>query len=219
MSVRDLAIISRRLILDFPQYYRYFSEREFMFKPDIDGNKDNNNKLLWIMPGADGLGVGHTTRGGYGMAASITRGNRRLIAVTGGLKTPNANFERYLDARALLEYGLKAFSNFVFYDKGQEIIRIPVWYGAKSHIAVGSTRPVMVTAPAGSNPSGELTVTYLSPAVAPVRKGDKLGTVVLFVDGKEAERYDLVALKNMRRAMLLGRTWENIKQLVLKVWR
>jgi len=219
MSARDLSIISRRLILDFPDRYHYFGEREFLFKPEIPGSRDNQNKLLWIMPGADGLMTAYTGRGGHGIAASIKRGNRRLIAVVNGLKTPNANFERFLEAKALFDYGFREFGNFVFWDAGAEIARVPVWFGARSRIAVGSARPVAITAPTGSKPQGELSITYLSPAVAPIRKGAVLGAAVLIVDGEVAERFDLVALDDMRRTVLFGRTFENIRQLALKIWR
>ena len=214
MSLRDMAVISRRLILDFPEHYHFFGQREFSFRPESQTNLDNLNKLLWIMPGADGLHVSRSARGGYGGTFSIERGSRRLIAATNMLRTPNANFERYLDARALLEYGLRTFSNFVFYDPGVEIIRVPVWFGARGHVALGPDRPIMITAPAGSRPEGSLRITYLSPVVAPVGQGDVLGQGVLYIGGNEIDRFDLVAMRNVRRTQLFGRTWANIRALI-----
>ena len=78
MSMRDLSILSRHIIRDFPEYYHYFSEKEFLYKQDLTGNKDNRNKLLWIMPDADGLKTGHTKQGGYALTSSAKRGDRRL---------------------------------------------------------------------------------------------------------------------------------------------
>ena len=217
MSPRDLATLARRIILDYPEQYGYFGEKEFLYKPAIPGNKDNQNKLLWIMPGADGLAAGYTARGGYGLTSSAKRGNRRLIAAVSGIKGEQGSYGRFAESKALLEYGFREFSNYRYFDGGRKVLDIPVWYGTKARAGAGCAEPIMAILPAAADPEPEIIATYPSPAKAPLSKGQKLGTISLFINGALSQECDLVALEEVGKTWGFGRMWENLKQLTKKI--
>ncbi|MDR1476663.1 MAG: D-alanyl-D-alanine carboxypeptidase [Rickettsiales bacterium] len=217
MSARDLASLSSAIIADFPQYYHYFAEKEFLYKKDLTGNKDNRNKLLWIMPESDGLKTGHTAQFGYGLAASAKRGERRLVSVVNGLKDANGNFGRFSESKALLEWGFREFSNLVYFDDGAKALDVPVWFGARSSVPAGASRKVVITNRRGAAADVELRATYDSPAPAPVSRGDRLGRLELYIDGARAAEYDLVALEDVRRSNFFVRIFQNMKQIILRM--
>ena len=217
MSTRDLSILVRRIISDFPEYYHYFSQKEFLYKQDLTGNKDNRNKLLWIMPDSDGLKTGHTKQGGYALASSAKRGNRRLISVVNGIKGNNASYGRFSDSKALLEWGFREFSNLVYYGPYEKILDIPVWFGKHETIPAGVKGRLLVTSRRGENPNIELRATYNSPIPAPVKKGDIIGKLSLYEDGTKTGDYDLIALEDMRKISFIGRIFRNIQQIILHI--
>lgn len=217
MSTRDLAILSRRIIKDFPEFYHYFGEKEFLYKKDLTGNKDNRNKLLWIMPSADGLKTGHTTKGGYGLSSSAKKGERRLIAIVNGIKGVNPSYARFSDSKALLEWGFKEFSNYVYYNEGNKVLDIPVWFGTKNTTPVGVKEKILITAPNGKTPDIEFRATYETPIPAPVIKDTKIGTLTLYVDGVKFNDYDLFTLEDVKKCNFFMRIFKNLKQIVLKV--
>lgn len=217
MSTRDLAILSRRIIKDFPEFYHYFGEKEFLYKKDLTGNKDNRNKLLWIMPSADGLKTGHTTKGGYGLSASAKRGERRLISIVNGIKGANPSYARFTDSKALLEWGFKEFSNFMYYNKGDKVLEVPVWFGAKNTVAVGVNEKILITSRNKNNMDIEFRATFETPIPAPVETGAKVGTLTLYIDGAKFNSYDLVTLEDVKKCNFVIRIFKNLKQILLKI--
>ncbi|MDR1009286.1 MAG: D-alanyl-D-alanine carboxypeptidase [Rickettsiales bacterium] len=217
MSAADLAVLSRRLIWDFPEYYHYFGEKEFLYRRDLTGNKDNRNKLLWIMPSADGLKTGHTSKGGYGLAASAKKGERRLISVINGLKGVNPSYNRFAESKALLDWGFKEFSNYVYFTAESPVVNVPVWFGAEPAVATGAMRDVLVTNHAGAEPAVEMYATFDTPVQAPVKKGQKLGVLTLYSDGAKADEYELVALDDVSRSNFVVRIFQNLKQLLVRM--
>ncbi|MCR5506711.1 MAG: D-alanyl-D-alanine carboxypeptidase [bacterium] len=217
MSVEDLAVLSRRIIQDFPEYYHYFGEKEFLYKEKLTGNKDNRNKLLWIMPSSDGLKTGHTTKGGYGLSSSAKKNDRRLISVVNGIKGGNPSYIRFTDSKALLEWGFREFSNLIYFEPNDKVIEIPVWFGKKSKVSVGVSDKVLVTNKIGENPNVELRATYNSPLPAPVVKGTEVGKLTLYIDGNKIRDYKLITLENVERSNFLVRIFKNIKQIILNI--
>lgn len=215
MSMRDLSILARRIIKDFPEYYHYFGQKEFLYKQDLTGNKDNRNKLLWIMPDSDGLKTGHTKQGGYALASSAKRGERRLIAVVNGIKGNNASFARFSDSKALLEWGFREFNNLIYYKPYDKILDIPVWFGKYETVPAGTTEKILITSHRGETPNVEIRATYNSPIPAPIKMGDVIGKITLYEDGTKIRDYDLIALKDMRKISFIGRIFRNIQQIIL----
>ena len=217
MSVEDLAILSRRIIQDFPEYYHYFSEKEFLYKEKLTGNKDNRNKLLWIMPSSDGLKTGHTTKGGYGLSSSAKKNDRRLISVVNGIKGGNPSYLRFTDSKSLLEWGFREFSNLIYFKPGDKVLEIPVWFGNKSKVSVGVLDKVLVTNKIGEEPNVELRATYKSPISAPVKKGEEVGTLTLYIDGHKTQDLKLVVLEDVEKTGFVYRIFKNIKQIILNM--
>ena len=217
MSVEDLAILSRRIIQDFPEYYHYFGEKEFLYKEKLTGNKDNRNKLLWIMPSSDGLKTGHTTKGGYGLSSSAKKNDRRLISVVNGIKGGNPSYIRFTDSKSLLEWGFREFSNLVYFKEGNKVLEIPVWFGNKAKVNVGVDGKVLVTNKNGEEPNVELHATYRSPLPAPILKGTEVGTLTLYVDGHKMSDFKLVTLEDVQTTGFVSRIFKNIKQIILSI--
>ena len=217
MSVRDLSLLARRIIQDFPEYYHYFGQKEFLYKQDLTGNKDNRNKLLWIMPDSDGLKTGHTKQGGYALASSAKRGDRRLIAVVNGIKGNNASYARFSDSKALLEWGFREFSNLVYYKPNEKIIDVPVWFGKYDTVPSGTSEQIQITARRSETPNVEFRATYDSPIPAPVKAGEVIGTLSLYEDGTKVRDYELIALQDVRKISFIGRIFRNIQQIILYI--
>jgi len=228
MSVYDVAELSRRTIQDFPEFYGIFKEKYFDYKGYSESEKKeyefamwNRNKLLWLMPNADGLKTGHTDQGGYSLAATAKSGNRRLIAVVNGLNLKGSradcNTKRARAAQKLLNYGFNNFTNYKFYNVGDKVIDVPVWFGKEKIIPVTVNRNVVITLPKGEHDDITLKVSYDTPVVAPIQKGQKVGTVTVFIGDKEKQTIDLVAKNDMRKVYPVLRLFENIKQIFLKI--
>jgi D-alanyl-D-alanine carboxypeptidase (penicillin-binding protein 5/6) len=219
MTSRELAVLANYLIDKHPDLYHLFATRRFEFSGYSNewckewgrSKTMNYNKLLFIMPGADGLKTGSTDIGGYGMTASAKRGERRLIGVINGLKAKDHN-ALAREMKRLLEHGFDTTANRVFYQSGDEIVRIPLWYGRKKDVAATVLKPFAVTLPKGSTTAGlRVLARYDAPFPAPVRPGDKIGEIIAEMDGRVISRAPLVAKDKVGRTIFIGRIAQNIK--------
>ncbi|MBN1783905.1 MAG: D-alanyl-D-alanine carboxypeptidase [Alphaproteobacteria bacterium] len=227
MSVRDIAVLSRRFMMDFPAYYHVLKQKFFDYKGYTEEQRNeyefamwNRNRLLWFYRGADGLKTGHTDKGGYGLAASAKKGDRRLIAVINGLKLSlgrtAANRERGREAARLLDYGFEKFDQKTFFKKGTEILKIPVWFGKEYRVRVGSNVPVFVTVKKETDPKINVKASFVSPLKAPIEKGQEVGKLTVYKDGKAVIHYPLVALDTVKKIPFGMRLFRNIKYLIRK---
>ncbi|MCL1902749.1 MAG: D-alanyl-D-alanine carboxypeptidase [Alphaproteobacteria bacterium] len=219
MTSRELAVLADYLINTHADLYHFFGTRRFEF----GGYKDewckewgrtktmNYNKLLFIMPGADGLKTGSTRDGGYGMTASAKRGERRLIAVINGFKAKNHD-QLAAETKKLLEYGFNTTTTRVFYKSGDEITRVPLWYGRQIDVAATVARPFAITLAKGTDTAGlRLVARYDEPVAAPVSRGEKIGEIIAELDGRIISRAPLVAKDKVGRTHFIGRIVQNIK--------
>jgi D-alanyl-D-alanine carboxypeptidase (penicillin-binding protein 5/6) len=171
MTCRDLARLARRIILDFPEYYRIYNERSFTYS---NISQDNRNPTLARVPGADGLKTGHTEEAGYGLTASAKRGERRLIMVFNGLPTMKARAE---ESERLLEWGFREFENVVLFRAADTVEQVPVYLGARSTVPLVGGKDVVVTLPRAWRNRMQVRLKYEAPVSAPVTKGQELGTL------------------------------------------
>ena len=194
MSVRDLAIISRRIIEDFPEFYPMFAEREFEFDNRAPKNRWNRNPLLGLDIGADGLKTGHTEESGYGLAASAIKDGRRILFVFSGLAS---SAERAQEASSIINWAFRQFSLKTVLNQGDEIAQADVWLGKKESIGLLVNEDVNMLVPASN--VGKLTaeVIYATPVKAPLKKGDTLAELVLKPEGLPEKRFPLVAAKDV----------------------
>ncbi len=179
MSVRDLAILAKHLIDDFPEYYHYFAEKEFVYNKI---NQPNRNLLLYRNINADGLKTGHAEKAGYGIVASAARDGRRLIAVVNGLKGEK---ERADEAQKLLEYGFGAFEVVTLFKAGEAVEEAEVWFGKKNAVPLVTKEDITFTLPRYSKGDLGVSVLYNSPIAAPI--GTETSIAELLIKRKDAE--------------------------------
>lgn len=190
MSMRDLGLISARLIRDFPQYYPIFAEEEFLFDPKEAQNRFNRNPLLGMGVGADGLKTGHTEEAGYGLAGSAEQGDRRVIFVLSGLDTAQA---RAQEAEAMTNWAFRQFTQTELGTAGTLVAQADVSIGAERTVGLELAEDLSLLIP--TNPINSLMteVVYEGPVQAPIAKGDRIGELIIRPDGLPEKRVPLVA--------------------------
>lgn len=187
MSARDLAILAEHLIKDFPEYYKYFSLREYTFN---NITQQNRNRLLDRKIGVDGLKTGHTDAGGFGITLSAQQDNRRLILVINGLESDNARVE---EGDRLLRWGFREFENKTLVHTNQKIADADVWFGKATTVPLIANDDVVITLPAGPKNDIHYTLKYTGPLPAPVEKGAHVADLVITIPGGDPKIVPLVA--------------------------
>jgi len=219
MTSRELAILGQHLISDYPDIYPMFATKRFEFKEHkTDWCREwgrthtvNYNKLLFNMRGADGLKTGHTTQGGYGMVASAKVGDRRLVAVINGFNGKGHD-ALAAEMKKLLEYGFSTTTNKVFYQPGDTITEIPVWYGREPSVVATVDKTFAITVNKNDGLAGvRVLARFDDPVMAPVNKGDKIGELVAEQNGRVIARAPMVAGESVRKIRFMGRVMQNIK--------
>lgn len=218
MTSRELATLGLHLISDYTDLYPLFATRRFEYANHQDDwcrewgrtHTMNYNKLLFIMPGADGMKTGHTTEGGYGMVASAKVGGRRLVAVINGLKA-KSHEGLAAEVKKLLNHGYASTSNKVFYQPGDKIVEVPVWYGRQKTVTGTVAKTFAVTLKTGQSTSGlRVLARFDEPVPAPVKRGDKIGEIIAELDGRIIARAPLVAENRVNKTQFFGRMFKNI---------
>jgi D-alanyl-D-alanine carboxypeptidase (penicillin-binding protein 5/6) len=177
-SVRDLTVLARHIISDFPEYYKIYGEREFTWNKITQRNR---NPLLLDYPGADGMKTGYIKEAGYGLVGSAVRDGRRLILVVAGLKSIN---ERKEEAQKLLDWGFRQFKIVDVYAAGDVVSKARVWGGASRWVDLVVKQDLRLALSAKEQESVEVELSYAGPLMAPVKAGDQIGTVRFMMDGK-----------------------------------
>jgi len=199
MTARDLAILAGRTIEDFPDYYHYYSEREFTYNGI---RQTNRNPLLYKNMGADGLKTGHTESSGYGLTSSALRGDRRLILVLLGLPSKK---DRARESERLLEWGIREFNNYALFKAGETVSKADVWLGQQAMVPLVIDRDLTLTLPRQARRNMKVTVTYTGPISAPVKKGAEIATLSITAPDREPVTVPLKAGAEVQRLGLLGR--------------
>jgi D-alanyl-D-alanine carboxypeptidase (penicillin-binding protein 5/6) len=199
MTARDIAILSYRTIKEHPEYYHYYSEKEFVFNGIRQGNR---NPLLYKTLGVDGLKTGHTEAAGFCLAASAKQGERRLIAVLGGLGSMQ---QRSDESERILSWGFRQFDNYVLFKPGEEVTTAEVWLGEQETVPLVSPDGVTVTLPRSARQEMKVTVDYEGPVPAPIQAGDRLAVLTVSAPGVDAAELPLVAGASVERLGPFGR--------------
>ncbi len=193
VTARDLALLARRLVVDFPEYYHYDSEKEFTYNGIRQGNR---NPLLYKDLGADGMKTGHTDEAGYSLTASAIRDGRRIIMVLGGLPTGKA---RQQESERLLEWAFREFNDFRLLKAGDVVDQAEVWLGSEAKVPVTVQKDVVVTLPRAARRSMKATVHYDSAIKAPIAKGQTVGKLTITADGIDPVEMPLVATQSVAK--------------------
>ena len=213
-SARDIAVIASHVIRDYPQYYRYYSIKEWTYNKI---RQDNRNLLLRRDPTVDGMKTGYTEAAGYCLVASAARdypnlgaGNkRRLLSVVLGTASREA---RANESQKLLNWGYQAFDPVKLFDAGKAIATPEVWKGSQRQAKLGSESAVVIAVPRGEADKLQTRVERTDPLVAPLTKGQRVGTVkVTTAAGAQVADVPLVVLEAVEQAGIFGRAWDAIR--------
>ncbi|MGH6907171.1 MAG: D-alanyl-D-alanine carboxypeptidase family protein [Aestuariivirga sp.] len=177
VSVRELAILARHINLNFPEYYKYYSQPEFTWN---NITQKNRNPLLTDYPGADGMKTGYTKESGYGLVGSAMRGNRRLTMVIAGLASLK---ERQQEAQKLLDWGFDQFLAIDVYSKHERVGKATVWGGTQRSVDLVTSEEFQISLSAREQETVEVKLFHTGPLMAPVKAGTKVGEVRFLVDG------------------------------------
>ena len=207
MSARDIAVLARRIIMDFPEYYRYDAEKSFKYN-----NIDQENRNTLVQKGlADGLKTGHTDDGGYGIVVSAQRQGRRTIVVINGLTTMRQRGE---EAERLLEWSFREFENVTLFTAGDTIEQAPVWLGTAASVPLVGGRDVVVTMPRGWRTKARVALEYSKPIPAPISRGMTLGRLTVTGAGVPDLSLPLLAGADVPRLGLPGRATAVLTRMV-----
>ncbi|MBN8901949.1 MAG: D-alanyl-D-alanine carboxypeptidase, partial [Rhodospirillales bacterium] len=176
MSCRDIATLARRIIMDFPEYYHYDSEKTFKY----NGIEQGNRNPMVQKGTADGLKTGHTEAGGYGLVVSSMRNGRRIILVLNGMTSMR---ERAEESERLMDWCFANFEDVTLFAAGDVVENVKVWLGTQPTVPLVGGRDLVVTMPRNWRKNASIKVTYDSPIRAPVAKGDALGKLTVSGQG------------------------------------
>ena len=204
-TAHDMALLSRAIIRDFPQYYHYFSERQYTYNGITQHNR---NGLLSTDPSVDGLKTGHTEKAGYCLVTSAKRDDMRLIAVVMG--TPSTKARESANA-ALLNYGFNFFESKQLYAAGQPIGKTHVWKGVEKELSLAAAQPVIVTVPRGHENQLQTKLEIPPSVIAPIAKNATVGTLTIAFDGKTLMTAPLQAQQEVAEAGVFGRMLDSIR--------
>ncbi len=204
---RDMATIAKALIRDFPEHYKWYSQKEFRF----NGIKQyNRNKLLWRDKYVDGVKTGHTESAGLCLVASAKIDDMRLISVLLGAKSENA---RANESQKLLGYGFRFFESHQLYAADVPLTEVPVWKGEKEMISLGLKQDLYVTVPRGQYKNLDASMKISSKIIAPTVKGQELGIVSVKLGELDFAERKLVALESIESGSLWNNLLDEVKLL------
>jgi len=208
MSCRDLALLAARIIQDFPDYYRYYSERSFRF---ANITQENRNPLLYRNIGADGLKTGHTEESGYGLTASAVQGGRRVILVVNGLPSMRIRAE---ESERLMLWAFREFENVRLFGAAETVENVPVHLGERDTVPLVAGRDLVMTVPRSWRQEARIAVHYTAPVKAPVARGTELGRLEVSGRGVPQMSVPLYAGADVPRLGFVPRIGASLRHLV-----
>jgi D-alanyl-D-alanine carboxypeptidase (penicillin-binding protein 5/6) len=212
-TARDLATLSIRLMRDFPDYMGTYAIKKYRYPGTPAANESNRNLLLFKDPTVDGLKTGHTDAAGYCLVATAKRdfpnlGPRRLMAVVLGASSEIA---RANEAQKLLNWGYTAFDAVKLFDAGQPVATPAIWKGKEASVKLGRSDALVVAVPTGSAAQIKTQLVRPDPLVAPVTKGQTIGSLKIFRGEQLWVDMPLQALDTVEQAGVLGRAWDALR--------
>ncbi len=212
-TVRDIMKLSKYMIDNYPEYYSYYKEKTFTWDrtggdPITQGNR---NPLLYKNIGADGIKTGFLTVEKYSLASSLKNGKRRMNAVASGFKTKNS---RSRESMKLLNWGLRKFDTIQVAKTNETLDRFNVWLGKKTKVEVTTDKDIFLTVPKRKKNSINAIIEYTTPIKAPIKKGEKLGKLSVYVNDEFKEEVNILAKEDVKRANIFSRIFMSFNYLV-----
>ena len=206
-TAHDLALLGRALIREFPEDYKVYSQREFLYNGIKQGNR---NILLDMDRGADGIKTGHTSSAGFCLLSSVKRDDRRLIAAVMG--TPSMKY-RAQASLELMNWGFRFFETATLFGADKPLATVRIWKGEESQLPVGA-QPMSLLLPRGGKDSIQFKTQVNEPVMAPVALNQPLGTIEVTVEGKVVRKLPLVALKAVPSGSLFQRLSDQVRMWI-----
>jgi D-alanyl-D-alanine carboxypeptidase (penicillin-binding protein 5/6) len=209
-SARDIATVAAKIITEFPDFYTYYSIRQYTYNKI---KQDNRNLLLARDPSVDGMKTGSTEAAGYCLVASAVRdmpnGKRRLLSVVLGTASREA---RAAESQKLLNWGFAAWDAVRLFEAGQAVATVPVWKGTEPQVRLGVAGALYVTVPRGEGDKLKTRIERTDPLLAPIAKGQRVGTLTVGTAGGTTVRTEpVVALDAVPLAGLVRRSWDALR--------
>jgi D-alanyl-D-alanine carboxypeptidase (penicillin-binding protein 5/6) len=212
-TARDLSILATRILQDFPEYLHYYAIKKYRYEGTPTANDTNRNMLLFRDPTVDGLKTGHTDAAGYCLIATAKRDfpnlqGRRVLAIVLGA---NSEVARANEAQKLLNWGFTAFEDVKLFDANQAVVTPDVWKGVVKTAKLGRAQPIVLTIPAGTSARIKTQVVRPDPLIAPLAKGQQVGTLKVTSGDQPLMDVPLVALEPVEQAGIFGRAWDAVR--------
>ena len=212
-TVRDILKMSRYMIQNYPEYYSYFKETSFTWDrtggdPITQGNR---NPLLYKDVGVDGIKTGFLTVEKYSLASSIKTGERRMSAVASGFKTKSS---RSRESMKLLNWGLRKFDTIQIAKKDEIMTSLNVWLGKKSKVEILPSEDVYLTIPKRKKKIIKVVFEYEGPIPAPIKKGDTLGLLNVYVSDELKKQINILAAEDVEKSNIFSRIFKSLNYLV-----
>ena len=212
-TVKDIMIMSHYLIKNYPEYYEWFSEKEFTWDrtggdPITQGNR---NPLLYKNIGADGIKTGYLAVEKYSLASSLERKGRRLIAVASGFETKNS---RSRESSKLLTYGLTNFDLVEINKSGEDFDSVDVWLGKKDFVKVYTKEDIYKIIKKGKKKLLKVKMLYEGPVEAPISKDQVLAKLRIIYDDELIDEYDLLAKDQVNKVNIFSRLMKSLNYLI-----
>jgi D-alanyl-D-alanine carboxypeptidase (penicillin-binding protein 5/6) len=204
-TTRDIVLLSAAIIGEYPEYYAWYSEKEFTFNSI---RQHNRNTLLWRDPAIDGLKTGHTEAAGYCLAASAKREGMRLLSAVMGSSSESS---RASESQTLLNYGFRFFETVQLYQAGQELARSHVWKGLTEEVTLGLEQPLFATIPRGRYDDLDAQVEMQTELSAPLEAGVTVGKISVHLGDELIASRDLITLGAVEEAGFFGRSWDSLR--------
>ena len=212
-TVRDILKMSRYMIQNYPEYYSYFKETSFTWDrtggdPITQGNR---NPLLYKDVGVDGIKTGFLTVEKYSLASSIKTGERRMSAVASGFKTKSS---RSRESMKLLNWGLRKFDTIQIAKKDEIMTSLNVWLGKKSKVEILPSEDVYLTIPKRKKKIIKAVFEYDGPIPAPIKKGDTLGLLNVYVSDELKKQINILAAEDIEKSNIFSRIFKSLNYFV-----
>lgn len=208
MSARDLAVLSERLVNDFPEHYKIFAEKTFTYSKI---KQSNRNPLLYRDIGSDGLKTGYTKEAGYGLSASAVRGERRIVMVVNGLTSIR---ERSRESLRIMEWAFRTFKPYALFKKNDVITKADIWLGDAPSVSLTIPEDLKLTLSRTARGKMKVTVKMNNPVAAPVKKGQRLATLIVSAPNFQTREIPLLAAEDVQQLGFVGRIGAAIQHVL-----
>ncbi len=213
VTSRELAILARHIIRNYPEFYPIYSEREFTWNKI---RQQNRNPLLGMVTGADGMKTGFTKEAGYGLVGSAVQNGLRLIVVVNGLKTANARAD---EAKKLLEWGYRNFDQRPLFAEGQIIGAAKVYGGASGHVPLIAPTEVRLMLPKNAPEKLIARIVYKGPVPAPIVQGQPIGALKVWRNNSVILDMPLKAAESVSKGNMPQRAFDAVSELMIGLFR